>query len=130
MIRRPPRSTLFPYTTLFRSNTGRRPWYWLTSTKVGLETIWLTPRPRARPRMKQVLPAPRSPTSATTLPGRSRAASVSPARSVSSGLALWSSVAGGILLHLPDRGWDRLDHVARDEPLLSLLPSSEVAGEA
>src|SRR2546422_7212159 len=23
MIRRPPRSTLFPYTTLFRSNTGR-----------------------------------------------------------------------------------------------------------
>src|SRR3712207_6973329 len=25
MIRRPPRSTLFPYTTLFRS-TGHRPW--------------------------------------------------------------------------------------------------------
>src|SRR5256885_17256209 len=25
MIRRPPRSTLFPYTTLFRSVTGRRP---------------------------------------------------------------------------------------------------------
>src|SRR5256885_10883961 len=24
MIRRPPRSTLFPYTTLFRSGTGRR----------------------------------------------------------------------------------------------------------
>src|SRR3712207_7015222 len=24
MIRRPPRSTLFPYTTLFRSNTGER----------------------------------------------------------------------------------------------------------
>src|SRR3712207_892484 len=24
MIRRPPRSTLFPYTTLFRSNNGRR----------------------------------------------------------------------------------------------------------
>src|ERR1039458_10604806 len=24
MIRRPPRSTLFPYTTLFRSNTGMR----------------------------------------------------------------------------------------------------------
>src|SRR2546430_6805934 len=24
MIRRPPRSTLFPYTTLFRSNRGRR----------------------------------------------------------------------------------------------------------
>src|SRR6266540_4469427 len=26
MIRRPPRSTLFPYTTLFRSRTGRRWW--------------------------------------------------------------------------------------------------------
>src|SRR3712207_8103875 len=27
MVRRPPRSTLFPYTTLFRSRTGRRrPW--------------------------------------------------------------------------------------------------------
>src|SRR2546429_4134289 len=25
MIRRPPRSTLFPYTTLFRSKTNRRP---------------------------------------------------------------------------------------------------------
>src|SRR5256886_9031374 len=25
MIRRPPRSTLFPYTTLFRSRTGARP---------------------------------------------------------------------------------------------------------
>src|SRR5256886_8952544 len=25
MIRRPPRSTLFPYTTLFRSNAGRGP---------------------------------------------------------------------------------------------------------
>src|SRR2546425_12267979 len=25
MIRRPPRSTLFPYTTLFRSNTGHKP---------------------------------------------------------------------------------------------------------
>src|SRR3712207_7801348 len=25
MIRRPPRSTLFPYTTLFRSELGRRP---------------------------------------------------------------------------------------------------------
>src|SRR5256885_9098732 len=26
MIRRPPRSTLFPYTTLFRSYAGRVPW--------------------------------------------------------------------------------------------------------
>src|SRR2546430_3115268 len=27
MIRRPPRSTLFPYTTLFRSSPSRRNWY-------------------------------------------------------------------------------------------------------
>src|SRR5258708_10949894 len=26
MIRRPPRSTLFPYTTLFRSGTNMQPW--------------------------------------------------------------------------------------------------------
>src|SRR5438445_8047478 len=48
MIRRPPRSTLFPYTTLFRSSTARippvrfatRPWIrsalrWKTSTRLG-----------------------------------------------------------------------------------------------
>src|SRR4030043_1505 len=29
MIRRPPRSTLFPYTTLFRSQASRCPCYWL-----------------------------------------------------------------------------------------------------
>src|SRR5436190_3711217 len=28
MIRRPPRSTLFPYTTLFRSGRGPRRWWW------------------------------------------------------------------------------------------------------
>src|SRR5258707_7254019 len=28
MIRRPPRSTLFPYTTLFRSTTGRGKSFW------------------------------------------------------------------------------------------------------
>src|SRR2546422_6705372 len=28
MIRRPPRSTLFPYTTLFRSRTAMRLWAW------------------------------------------------------------------------------------------------------
>src|SRR2546430_13060801 len=27
MIRRPPRSTLFPYTTLFRSRSGQRTWW-------------------------------------------------------------------------------------------------------
>src|SRR3712207_8654754 len=33
MIRRPPRSTLFPYTTLFRSGTGT--WVWLAICVVG-----------------------------------------------------------------------------------------------
>src|SRR5216683_6885707 len=36
MIRRPPRSTLFPYTTLFRSGTCRR------------SAAWCTPTPRTR----------------------------------------------------------------------------------
>src|SRR2546429_4412275 len=31
MIRRPPRSTLFPYTTLFRSVVGGAPWYAITA---------------------------------------------------------------------------------------------------
>src|SRR2546429_3701084 len=31
MIRRPPRSTLFPYTTLFRSHSGAIPTTWLDS---------------------------------------------------------------------------------------------------
>src|SRR5205809_5122093 len=45
MIRRPPRSTLFPYTTLFRSHGGRDPASWAR---------WVRPvrgrpdRPRAR----------------------------------------------------------------------------------
>src|SRR3712207_8871679 len=33
MIRRPPRSTLFPYTTLFRSWAGRRPRLWRSVLK-------------------------------------------------------------------------------------------------
>src|SRR5256885_5011254 len=32
MIRRPPRSTLFPYTTLFRSNTNERVMAWIMDT--------------------------------------------------------------------------------------------------
>src|SRR5258708_11016387 len=34
MIRRPPRSTLFPYTTLFRSHSIRSCWRWLQLTSV------------------------------------------------------------------------------------------------
>src|SRR2546428_2391794 len=35
MIRRPPRSTLFPYTTLFRSNVSRLLWDHLRSLALG-----------------------------------------------------------------------------------------------
>src|SRR4051812_49595277 len=35
MIRRPPRSTLFPYTTLFRSETGTRRGRWQLSARPG-----------------------------------------------------------------------------------------------
>src|SRR3712207_7325106 len=45
MIRRPPRSTLFPYTTLFRSSTGdgkRSPAGWLrTSVSAGAQPLTL-----------------------------------------------------------------------------------------
>src|SRR2546429_3273983 len=37
MIRRPPRSTLFPYTTLFRSNNGVRP-----LLRKGFSAKWIT----------------------------------------------------------------------------------------
>src|SRR5256885_9921221 len=47
MIRRPPRSTLFPYTTLFRSLAGIEP---LVSPDHGVETEGLLhPFPRGRP---------------------------------------------------------------------------------
>src|SRR5258707_14544940 len=37
MIRRPPRSTLFPYTTLFRSARGsKREWAWLHALRCSL----------------------------------------------------------------------------------------------
>src|SRR3989475_10392728 len=46
MIRRPPRSTLFPYTTLFRSRRGRTPtgfalYYFTYSTFLGRPTLSL-----------------------------------------------------------------------------------------
>src|SRR5438045_9393270 len=39
MIRRPPRSTLFPYTTLFRSPCAALPW---TSTSIQANPLWPT----------------------------------------------------------------------------------------
>src|SRR3712207_8031812 len=46
MIRRPPRSTLFPYTTLFRSNADRRPssvevWWWFFMRISGVILLFL-----------------------------------------------------------------------------------------
>src|SRR5258708_25847016 len=43
MIRRPPRSTLFPYTTLFRSQTDHLKAYGLTyrAIQAGLKAEWL-----------------------------------------------------------------------------------------
>src|SRR3712207_8291407 len=53
MIRRPPRSTLFPYTTLFRSNVGA-----VTQPAIQLQLLLLCrmqlgPRVRAAPRWAQ-----------------------------------------------------------------------------
>src|SRR2546425_3141490 len=46
MIRRPPRSTLFPYTTLFRSRCTSRPAHRSTITSIVLlpsETVYISP---------------------------------------------------------------------------------------
>src|SRR3712207_8383059 len=40
MIRRPPRSTLFPYTTLFRSPRAQRQRAPLSFQRIGRETRW------------------------------------------------------------------------------------------
>src|SRR2546428_9770169 len=40
MIRRPPRSTLFPYTTLFRSENSPVVARWRGETRLGLRKIW------------------------------------------------------------------------------------------
>src|SRR2546426_11873345 len=43
MIRRPPRSTLFPYTTLFRSMGGANTEVTDRTTRVLLESAWFSP---------------------------------------------------------------------------------------
>src|SRR2546421_2567691 len=45
MIRRPPRSTLFPYTTLFRSERGRLPRQSSATTIPDTEALMTTPVP-------------------------------------------------------------------------------------
>src|SRR5207248_4772283 len=49
MIRRPPRSTLFPYTTLFRSRSLPS----LTRTKRSSTTFCFVPRPKPCPRSEE-----------------------------------------------------------------------------
>src|SRR5258708_13739339 len=46
MIRRPPRSTLFPYTTLFRSNDARRAAEAIANSKL-VKCAWFGGDPRA-----------------------------------------------------------------------------------
>src|SRR3712207_8746537 len=64
MIRRPPRSTLFPYTTLFRSprgNTGGRPGLALGGAPVRVPCGRRRPcARRVRPLLSGVLPVPRA----------------------------------------------------------------------
>src|SRR5215831_20366430 len=59
---------------------------------VGLETGPVTPSARAAPRTKVVFPAPSSPATATTSPGRSRAARRAATAPVSSGEAVTTSI--------------------------------------
>src|SRR3712207_7043189 len=63
MIRRPPRSTLFPYTTLFRSGVGveRRPDWRKVGLDAGIENVGGTrrggaPAVRAHPQAQPVAP--------------------------------------------------------------------------
>src|SRR5438034_458677 len=106
---------------------GRRPRYWLIRTKVGLVARVVAPRPRTSPWMKQVFPAPSSPTRATTAPGASAAASRSPAASVSSALVVRSSVVSAT--DPPERLGKRRDDVAGDQRLLADALGGDVARE-
>src|SRR3712207_7121715 len=64
MIRRPPRSTLFPYTTLFRSERAREPSPFTRAT---------VRNPRSTTARQYAAQWPLSPTGAHLLGGRSRA---------------------------------------------------------
>src|SRR5439155_22166994 len=54
LILRPPRSTLFPYTTLFRSSGGSTPY----SKKASSTPTWAAPRPPPPPSTQVRPPAP------------------------------------------------------------------------
>src|SRR2546426_3948016 len=106
---------------------GTRPRYWLIRTKVGLVARVVAPSPRTTPWMKQVFPAPSSPTRATTSPGPSAAASRSPAASVCSALVVRSSVV--VATEPLERLGERRDDVAGDQRLFADALGGEGAGE-
>ena len=53
MIRRPPRSTLFPYTTLFRSSRFKLKDLWLSSYMNGLDLLGVKPSERFRKKYEE-----------------------------------------------------------------------------
>src|SRR5712691_8069081 len=106
---------------------GTRPRYWLIRTKVGLVARVVAPSPRTTPWMKQVFPAPSSPTRATTSPGPSAAASRSPAASVCSALVVRSSVV--IATEPLERLGERRDDIAGDQRLFADALGGDVARE-
>src|SRR5205823_8778644 len=99
------------------------------------------PRPAARPRTRQVLPAPSSPTRPRSSPPRAARPSAAPRASVSSGLAVATSVARtvapptrclGPACRLEPRQCRRElgDEVAREETDLALTRGDHVARRA
>src|SRR5438132_1361352 len=106
---------------------GTRPRYWLIRTKVGLVARVVAPSPRTTPWMKQVFPAPSTPTRATTWPGPSAAASRSPAAPVCSALVVRSSVV--IATEPLERLGERRDDIAGDQRLFADALGGDVARE-
>src|SRR5690242_17044911 len=120
----------------------RPPRYSVTIVKDGLWTrSGSTPSPRARPRTKHVLPAPRSPTRPTSSPPESARPRRSARASVSSGETVVSSGAGTVAapprrlgtagcLEARERRRELRRDVRREEPGLALAGRDGVRGRA
>src|SRR5919204_1224268 len=80
---------------------GLLPRYRRTSVNVGDRTGSVTPRARAAPCTKVVLPAPRSPVRTTTSPPVRSEATACASAFVSSGVGDWSSRTAGIRCSVP-----------------------------
>src|SRR2546430_13280208 len=94
---------------------------------MGLDVRVVAQSLRRSPWMKQVFPAPSSPTRATTSPGPSAAASRSPAASVCSALVVRSSVV--IATEPLERLAKRRNDIAGDQRLLADPLGGDVARE-